>query len=228
MDIPAGHELGKIELPPPVQAHATELPEQYVGFALSMRPQFCYLLCQCGVLRPVGCLLHAGNAMRSLGRTARSNSAVCDGLPMRHYARRKNLLRDLPMQCRRRFASVLSIACCALALAVVCAKPGRAQDPLTAFPKNYSRLFSNEAVDVIRVHYGPHERVGVHDHSELPTVYVYLSDSGPVRFQHDEVPPFTLVRKPVEKGSYRVSPGRLERHTVENLGDESSDFCGWS
>ena len=26
------------------------------------------------------------------------------------------------------------------------------------------------------------------------------------------------------KGAFRVSPGRLEKHTVENMGDASSDF----
>jgi hypothetical protein len=77
---------------------------------------------------------------------------------------------------------------------------------------------------VIRVHYGPHERIGVHDHSRFPTVYVYLSPSGPVRFEHDENPPFRLTRPPTTTGSFRVSPGRTERHAVENLGDVSSDF----
>jgi len=100
----------------------------------------------------------------------------------------------------------------------------RAQNPVTTFPKNYSLAFSNSAVAVIRVHYGPHEKIGLHDHSETPTVYVYLSDSGPVRFQHVEEKSFALTRPPTVKGAFRVSPGRLERHTVENMGDASSDF----
>jgi hypothetical protein len=99
-----------------------------------------------------------------------------------------------------------------------------AQDPVKAFPKNYSLVLDNKAVAVIRVHYGPHEKVGVHDHSNYPTIYVYLSDSGPVRFQHYEEKPFTLDRPPAVKGSFRVSPGRPERHTVENLGDIPTDF----
>jgi hypothetical protein len=101
----------------------------------------------------------------------------------------------------------------------------RAQDPVKAFPKSYSTAFENNDVDVIRVHYGPHEKVGVHDHSKSPTVYVYLSDSGPIRFEHfEDRPTFTLTRPPVSEGAYRVSPGRLERHNVENLGDISSDY----
>jgi len=100
----------------------------------------------------------------------------------------------------------------------------RAQDPVGTFPKNYSILLDNKAAEVIRVHYGPREKLGVHDHSINPTVYVYLNDAGPVRFQHFEEQGFTLTRPPTAKGAFRVSPGRLEKHTVENMGDASSDF----
>ncbi len=102
--------------------------------------------------------------------------------------------------------------------------PAIAQDPIAAYPKNYSLALDNDVVSVVRVHYGPHERIGVHDHSKFPTVYVYLSPSGPVWFEHDEKPPFRLTRPPVSTGAFRVSPGRVERHAVENLGDVSSDF----
>jgi hypothetical protein len=98
------------------------------------------------------------------------------------------------------------------------------QDPVKAFPRNYSLSFENTDVAVIRVHYGAHEKVGVHDHSSYATVYVYLSDSGPVRFEHYEAKEFTQNRPPVTKGAYRVGPGIVERHTVENLGDISSDY----
>jgi hypothetical protein len=99
-----------------------------------------------------------------------------------------------------------------------------AQDPIAAFPKNYSLAFDNDIVSVIRVHYGPHERIGVHDHSKFPTIYVYLSKSSPVRFEHDEKPAWSITRQPTSVGAFRVSPGRLERHAVENLGDTGSDF----
>ena len=61
-----------------------------------------------------------------------------------------------------------------------------AQDPVIAFPKNYSFALDNDLVSVIRVHYGAHERIGVHDHSKFPTIYVYFSDSGSVLFEHDD------------------------------------------
>ena len=55
-------------------------------------------------------------------------------------------------------------------------------------------------------------------------MYVYLADSGPVRFIHEGAEPYTLTRRPVKKGWFRVSPGRVERHQVANLGPGASDF----
>lgn len=102
---------------------------------------------------------------------------------------------------------------------------GPVQDPTLAFPNNYKLILDNPDVAVLRVHYGPHEKVGLHDHSAFATVYVYLNDSGPVRFQHrEEARPFEITRPPTHAGAFRVSPGRLERHSVENLSDKPSDF----
>jgi len=101
---------------------------------------------------------------------------------------------------------------------------GAAQNPLDKLPQNYRLTFENEQVRVLRVHYGPHEKLPVHSHSSNPTVYVYLSDSPPVSFSHHEDKPFTIVRHPLKAGTFRVSPGRIEVHSVENLGDTPSDF----
>jgi hypothetical protein len=99
-----------------------------------------------------------------------------------------------------------------------------AQEPVATLPKNYQLIFDNPALAVLHAHYEPHEKVPLHDHSKFPTVYVYLSDSGPVLFSHVEEHPFSLLRPPVKMGAYRVSPGRIERHAVENKGDIPSDF----
>jgi hypothetical protein len=53
---------------------------------------------------------------------------------------------------------------------------------------------------------------------------VYLSNSGPVRFMHGGAAPFTLTRRAVRTGWFRVSPGRIETHQVANLGPIASDF----
>jgi quercetin dioxygenase-like cupin family protein len=99
-----------------------------------------------------------------------------------------------------------------------------AQQKTDALPDNYKTVLTKSFVKVIRVHYGPHEKVPVHDHPATPTVYVYLNDSGPVRLTHFEEKPFSLVRPPTHKGAFRVSPGRIEKHSVENLSDLPSDF----
>lgn len=83
----------------------------------------------------------------------------------------------------------------------------RAQDPLKSLPNNYSLLLENQTVRVVKVSYAPHERLPLHDHARNPTVYVYLTDSGPVRFSHVEDHPFSLVRKPQSEGAFRISPG---------------------
>ncbi len=117
----------------------------------------------------------------------------------------------------RRLAFLLAIGSCSIA-----AHP---QDPLTAFPKNYKLVLENDTVEVIRAHYGAHEKIGVHDHTSFPTVFVYLSDSGPVQIEHIEGEKSSIItRPPTVMGSYRVSPGMLERHRIENPGDTSSDF----
>jgi hypothetical protein len=115
-----------------------------------------------------------------------------------------------------RFFTTCTIAICAITAA--------AQDGATALTRNYRTLLDNEQMEVVRVHYDSHQELAVHDHSHFPTVYVYLSKSGPVRFIHDEAHAFTLTRRPVRAGWFRVSPGRLERHQVANLGPVASDF----
>ncbi len=118
-----------------------------------------------------------------------------------------------------RFGALLLLACAAK-------PPGAwAQDPLKLPGKNYTVAFENSEVAVIRAHYGPHEKVPVHDHTSFSTVFVYLSDSGPVRINHEEDGKVEAVtRPPTVKGAYRVAPGIAERHSIENLGDLSSDF----
>jgi len=108
-------------------------------------------------------------------------------------------------------------------MTALAAHPG-SRDPVQSLPSNYQVAFENHWVRVVRVHYGPREKLPVHNHSTRATVYVYLTDSPPVRFSHIEDPPFTLIRPPVKAGSFRVSPGRIETHEVENLGDAPSEF----
>lgn len=99
-----------------------------------------------------------------------------------------------------------------------------AQDPLKTLPNNYRSIFDNPEVTVIRAHYGPHEKIPVHDHAAVSTIFVYLNDSSPVRIDHDGDKAFSVVRPPTVTGAFRVVAGMAERHSIENLGDKSSDF----
>lgn len=104
-----------------------------------------------------------------------------------------------------------------------CRLNATAQDPTVTLPNNYRKVLDNPDVVVLRVHYGPHEQMPVHDHPAYPTIYVYLDDAGPVRFVH-EPENVILTRPPTHMGSYRVSPGRRERHSLVNLSDKPTDY----
>jgi len=93
-----------------------------------------------------------------------------------------------------------------------------------SLPPNYTTILTNHTFKVIRVHYGPHEKVPVHDHPAIPTVFVYLNNSGPVNIIHDEPKPETITRPPTHLGAFRIGPGIIERHAIENLSDLPSDF----
>jgi hypothetical protein len=99
-----------------------------------------------------------------------------------------------------------------------------AQNPLVTLPQNYRSVLENNEVQVIHAHYGPHEKVPVHDHPSISTVFVYLNDSGKVRIDHAGGSTFSVVRPPTVTGSFRVVGGMAERHSIENLGDTPSDF----
>jgi len=99
-----------------------------------------------------------------------------------------------------------------------------AQQKVDDLPENYKTVLTESFVKVIRVHYGPYEKIPVHNHPEVPTVFVYLNNSGPVRLTHYDEKMTAIVRPPTHKGAYRVSAGKMERHSVENLSDLPSDY----
>ena len=118
----------------------------------------------------------------------------------------------------------LFIICVLATLAMGACLHTSAQDGAAALKQNYRTLIDNDEMQVVRVHYDPHQKLAEHDHSHYPTVYVYLNNSGPVRFIHQEARPFALTRRPVRTGWFRVSPGRMEKHEVANLSPLASDF----
>src|SRR5579864_5422503 len=90
-----------------------------------------------------------------------------------------------------------------------------AQDPTKVEPKHYKRNFENERVDVVSVHYGPHEKSVLHDH---PGGVVVSLTEAHLRFTDEN----GKVREVYSKaGEVRWYPPF--KHRVENLGDTAYD-----
>jgi len=106
----------------------------------------------------------------------------------------------------RRRVLVLFLLTCALVSAA------RAQDPTKVEPKHYKLNFENEYVQVVAVHYGPHEKSEMHDH---PGGVVVVITGGHLRFT-DQNGKVTEVYS--KTGETRWFPPF--KHKVENLGDE--------
>jgi quercetin dioxygenase-like cupin family protein len=88
-----------------------------------------------------------------------------------------------------------------------------AQDPTKVEPTHYKLAFENEYVQVVNVHYGPHEKSGLHAH--MGGVVVVLT-AGHLRFTDENGKTQEVFAKP---GDPRWFPPF--KHRVENLGDTS-------
>jgi hypothetical protein len=99
-----------------------------------------------------------------------------------------------------------------------------AQDPLKVAPQAYKLEFENDWVKVVRVHYGPREKIPAHDHTERAAAYVYLNDGGPVIFKHIGLDYGPITRPATKAGSFRIYKAIKEVHEVENTSDLPSDF----
>lgn len=99
------------------------------------------------------------------------------------------------------------LAVAVLSLAVSAA----AQDPTKVEPKHYKLAFENEYVQVVDVHYGPHEKSALHDH---PGGVVVVLTAGHLRFTDEKGKVTEVFSKP---GESRWFPPF--KHKVENLGD---------
>ena len=114
---------------------------------------------------------------------------------------------------------VLALAIGTFLCALSCAHAQTATQPL---PANYQTILTNPDLLVMRVHYGPHEIVPMHDHSAYPSVFVYLNDSGVIEIDHATGE--TIKRPPTHTGAFRITPSMIERHSITNLSSIPSDF----
>jgi len=88
-----------------------------------------------------------------------------------------------------------------------------AQDPLKVEPSHYKLAFENEYVQVVNVHYGPHEKSTLHAH--MGGVVVVLT-AGHLQFTDETGKTHKVFAKPGEARWYPPF-----KHKVENLGDSS-------
>lgn len=100
--------------------------------------------------------------------------------------------------------------CAALLVLFGCAV-AFAQDPTKVEPTHYKLAFENEYVQVVNVHYGPHEKSNMHAH--MGGVVVVLT-AGHLRFTDENGKTQEIYAKP---GDPRWFPPF--KHKVENLGD---------
>ena len=113
---------------------------------------------------------------------------------------------------------------CVIAAPIFFSAAAFGQDPFTVAPRAYKHQFENAWVRVVRVRYEANEKIASHDHPMTETVYVYLSDSGPVRFMHTGDKRFLVERPPVKVGGFRLGPAAIETHEVTSLSSQPSDF----
>lgn len=109
-----------------------------------------------------------------------------------------------------RKAAFRRLFCAVLPVLLLCAAAS-AQDPTKVEPTHYKLAFENEYVQVVNVHYGPHEKSALHAH---PGGVVVVLTAGHLRFTDENGKTTEVFAKP---GDPRWFPPF--KHKVENLGD---------
>jgi len=90
-----------------------------------------------------------------------------------------------------------------------------AQDPTKVEPRHYKLDFENEKVQVVSVHYGPHEKSAMHEH---PGGVVVVLTAAHLQFTDENGKTREVFAKP---GEVRWYPPF--KHKVENLGNTTYD-----
>jgi len=101
---------------------------------------------------------------------------------------------------------------CAAVIVCLAANFSGAQDPTKVAPKHYKLAFENEYVQVLNVHYGPHEKSEIHEH---PAGVVVNVTAGHLRFTDQNGKVREVYSRAGETRWFAAA-----KHTVENLSDE--------
>jgi len=107
----------------------------------------------------------------------------------------------------------LCMRLCSLFIVTLFVSAAIAQDPLKVEPTHYKLAFENDTVQVVNVHYGPHEKSNLHVH---PGGVVVVLTEGHLRFTDEHGKTQEVYAKP---GESRWFPPF--KHQVENLGDSA-------
>lgn len=113
------------------------------------------------------------------------------------------------MICKRE----LWVVAVGIALQVGMIPAAHGQDPTKVEPKHYKLDFENDRVQVVSVHYGPHEKSALHDH---PGGVVVVITAGHLKFTDEKGKVTEVFAKPGEARWFAPF-----KHTVENVGDTS-------
>lgn len=107
----------------------------------------------------------------------------------------------------------MHLRCLAAAVVVSFAVQAVAQDPTKVEPRHYKLDFENEHVQVVSVHYGPHEKSAMHEH---PGGVVVVITAGHLKFTDENGKVTEVFAKPGEARWFAPF-----KHRVENVGDTS-------
>ena len=99
----------------------------------------------------------------------------------------------------------------AMVVAVMLVGTAWGQDPTKVEPKHYKLDFENDKVQVVSVHYGPHEKSSMHDH---PGGVVVVVTGGHLKFTDENGKVTEVYAKAGEARWFAPF-----KHTVENVGD---------
>lgn len=104
---------------------------------------------------------------------------------------------------------------CAAVLVCAASVYAVAQDPIKVEPRHYHLDFENDRVQVVSVHYGPHEKSGMHEH---PGGVAVILTKAHLRFTDENGKVREIFSEPGEARWYPPF-----HHRVENLGDTAYD-----
>lgn len=100
---------------------------------------------------------------------------------------------------------------CAALFVAISVQVAVAQDPTKVEPAHYRLAFENDKVQVVNIHYGPHEKSKLHAH---PGGVVVVLTEGHLRFTDEHGKSQEVFAKPGESRWFAPF-----KHQVENLGD---------